>query len=1129
MFVYIDGEYQCNRGRSNLKVPTSTTQKHHTDIDFVVRQKEEPLPGSSFLGRQWTFGGLEGVSETNFVSRHSGSLPTRNEHMGVIEVVVLRSLELQRPKAPDPSTSELHPIAFSYSTGSLSSHSTGSSRPLEDADMSDFEGIFDGASDSKRRRTVKMSFGGDMAWDDDEKQYPGPHINTDWSGGAAQNRTASNHGRGKSQALSQSPPAPAATPAIQIFVNQPAANTPAPGSAEGTQRWNRPTGSVASWGPAASVHAHQAGPDQDAQSDNGWQTWIMGAEQQPPGPPRSNQNEPRPGNHHNGPQQSSSSSSGGSKNMNDNGNGSGNDNDNSWDNWEGGSREKQAQNVPGAWDAATEKQGHTSNHGRNNQGGESSDWKTSNGATHENSGWNNDMNHVSGGQNNDGGWGNNETSNNQPDRGWDNGNNRGDDRGNRDTNGGGNKPNDDWGGGIGNNNNVGNGDWKSGQNKGSNQGGFDNSGDQNEGRWKADQAKGQSNSGWNGAGHNHGNGGQDHSNRNATHGNSGRPWENANTGATEPQTSSNPDRNTFTSNQNGWNQEGVVNDSFPATTGGPDPAKTRSRRASSGKVKSVRSNMSQQASMNHAVQKTGRKPSNSVNGSGGGPVHSGPQQSGPPGAWPENSHNVPNVGIRPYHVVLDAVGNPTLPTMQHNPPKVEAPAPAPAPLPIPATIPIRIERGQPALYQHKTASPRYIDTHDKPYASFIFKYGPKVVVEQMLNLVIPDSAQFEKAKLVHLSKEELIEEVIKTKSQLGSKASSAVSSLGSVPPSVNNPANGGNVGWGVNQHGGAANQQSGNTDWYGGNGGHHGTGNAGIGPSGGAFATTLNDKLAALADQNTDSSSSNSGSNNISQAWNDPPPGSPLANNGNANFGGRSKGHAPTPAVWGAQNNSNWNGRPATGPSNGRGGNQVEAWIGQTLAGGSVGGHQPWVGNSGIKNSGASVGGGNAGNNAGNWGGSQGNRGNDAGKGSKVGNKADGVPSGWGGSQTNNNGNNGWNGGSQNNGAAGNGEWKEGQSNFGGNQRTRSKSQHSGTRNDNSAQGGWNGNGNTGGSQGGGWSGESGNGGKHISNGNASNGNGNGDSGGGWNNNGNGNGNGDTGWNGDNHNQGGRINDNSWW
>lgn len=60
MFVYIDGQYQCNRGRNKLKIPTSATLQQQTNVDFVVRQKEEPIAGGGFIGRQWMFGGLGG-------------------------------------------------------------------------------------------------------------------------------------------------------------------------------------------------------------------------------------------------------------------------------------------------------------------------------------------------------------------------------------------------------------------------------------------------------------------------------------------------------------------------------------------------------------------------------------------------------------------------------------------------------------------------------------------------------------------------------------------------------------------------------------------------------------------------------------------------------------------------------------------------------------------------------------------------------------------------------------------------------------------------------------------------------------------------------------------------------------
>lgn len=55
MFVYMDGKYQCNRNRRNLKVPDGTMSRRHTEIDFRVRQKEEKLEDGSYLGKEWRF------------------------------------------------------------------------------------------------------------------------------------------------------------------------------------------------------------------------------------------------------------------------------------------------------------------------------------------------------------------------------------------------------------------------------------------------------------------------------------------------------------------------------------------------------------------------------------------------------------------------------------------------------------------------------------------------------------------------------------------------------------------------------------------------------------------------------------------------------------------------------------------------------------------------------------------------------------------------------------------------------------------------------------------------------------------------------------------------------------------
>ena len=55
MFVYMDGVYQVNRNRRNLKIPGEGTKRSHMEVDFRVRQKEELLWDGSFEGKEWRF------------------------------------------------------------------------------------------------------------------------------------------------------------------------------------------------------------------------------------------------------------------------------------------------------------------------------------------------------------------------------------------------------------------------------------------------------------------------------------------------------------------------------------------------------------------------------------------------------------------------------------------------------------------------------------------------------------------------------------------------------------------------------------------------------------------------------------------------------------------------------------------------------------------------------------------------------------------------------------------------------------------------------------------------------------------------------------------------------------------
>ncbi|KAL8772328.1 MAG: hypothetical protein Q9209_002540 [Squamulea sp. 1 TL-2023] len=893
------------------------------------------------------------------VNLGSGSFASKSAHMATIEVVVLRSIEFQRPKVPNPSASELHPIVFHKPDipNSLSSESAVSSSPDDDPDLSGFGGLFDGASDIKEHHIAFMRFGGDMAWDDDKQQNRGPHFSTDWNGGSQQQVT-NNHRGNRSHAPSRSSSVPAATPAVQIFVNQPGATASAPWSAGEPPQWRRPPGSIAdSW--VTPAHGSQAGHNPGTQGDNSWQTGVEDVRIQPCGPTRSGRVRPKPGKYQNSLWQSSSSSSGASKKPNNNGSGwsdnnnNNNDDDNDWNKPAVQSANDRAQHLPGAWDVTTKgKQDQTGGHGWNNQGGASADWNTPHDNTREDNGWNPDTNGDNGVQNDGSGRNNVEGNNNQQDEGWNNGNNHDNDHNNWNSNGQNNRPNDDWGDSNRDSNrynhNGGNDGWGSGQKGQMDQDKFNDNGGQNDGGWNAAYGNGQGDSGWNHTGQGRSNDNQNYHN-----------WGNTNAGAKEAQAFDNPNWDTSASNQNGWNQGGGAKETFPATTGGFDPAKTKSHRASSGKAKPAKSNITQHGTMNSAVQNTGRKTTDSVQGNLAPSALPG-QQSGIPGAWPENPHNLtgfgsypigPTAGIKPYHVVPDTAGNPRLPNLTSAPPIVEGPAPASGPVES-LNTPHHIQRGSPALYQHKTASPRYIDTHDKPYASFIFKYRSKAIIEQMLNLTIPDTDDMEKAKLAHLSKEELIEQVIRTKSQLGSNVSSAVSSLSTVAPSFGNFVNGGDGGWAANQNGGNASQKNENGGWYTNGGGNYGDGNNGQGSSGAGFGRVLNDKLVALAGQNQTGSCGRAGKN--SQEWNNAPPVSPLSNDGNM------------------QNDNNWHGPPSAGSKGGGGkGTRIDTWLSKTPVGASVSGHKPWNGAASVKSGHQSHRDGNSGNNHGNWGGSQ--------------------------------------------------------------------------------------------------------------------------------------------------------------
>lgn len=55
MVVYIDGKYQCNRNRVNLKPPQKGQESKKCEVDFLLRQQETSLNSGAYIGREWRF------------------------------------------------------------------------------------------------------------------------------------------------------------------------------------------------------------------------------------------------------------------------------------------------------------------------------------------------------------------------------------------------------------------------------------------------------------------------------------------------------------------------------------------------------------------------------------------------------------------------------------------------------------------------------------------------------------------------------------------------------------------------------------------------------------------------------------------------------------------------------------------------------------------------------------------------------------------------------------------------------------------------------------------------------------------------------------------------------------------
>ncbi|KAI9657203.1 MAG: hypothetical protein M1829_006949 [Trizodia sp. TS-e1964] len=158
MFVYMDGEYQCNRNRLNLKMPGNGIERSQIEVDFRVRQKEQKLHGGTWVGRDWRFEKLNIVSAGDSERHQEEISPDQFSDLGTIEVVVLRC----------------HENPVNISSMPRDSSMSGDGRPPSRA-SSGFEDVYsiatlhpelDGVSEVPRSLPILPNLGFDGIWDD---------------------------------------------------------------------------------------------------------------------------------------------------------------------------------------------------------------------------------------------------------------------------------------------------------------------------------------------------------------------------------------------------------------------------------------------------------------------------------------------------------------------------------------------------------------------------------------------------------------------------------------------------------------------------------------------------------------------------------------------------------------------------------------------------------------------------------------------------------------------------------------------------------------------------------------------------------------------------------------------------
>ncbi|KAK6439237.1 hypothetical protein LTR95_004552 [Oleoguttula sp. CCFEE 5521] len=157
MFIFIDGVYQCNRNKRCPGV-LGVSETDSYDIDFRVRQREEKMADSSFIGREWMFQALK-------LAEADGSptvKPTQERDIGTIEVVVLRCN--YEPKS-GTATKQPPPVRPTKAASVAKAPSKAPSARASSAGFGGMMGLFDGAGDEPPSAPQIMHFDSIMgAW-----------------------------------------------------------------------------------------------------------------------------------------------------------------------------------------------------------------------------------------------------------------------------------------------------------------------------------------------------------------------------------------------------------------------------------------------------------------------------------------------------------------------------------------------------------------------------------------------------------------------------------------------------------------------------------------------------------------------------------------------------------------------------------------------------------------------------------------------------------------------------------------------------------------------------------------------------------------------------------------------------